>query len=188
MGYAIRITTRAVEVVSGADQAPGIVAAEASGAKAGLRAKWGGSNLRPRPRSARMVPQGNGWVLEGSANDSPYTGTPALSNGFLTPGSVVTSPYVASASSQSPATPGYGAGLTPSTPARSASGLTPHWTPQSAAMASGSPGSHVAFPRSPSPSGNGVSMEPLPPRRGVRLSNASDAGNAENGLTKDEYD
>ncbi|EDR04049.1 endoplasmic reticulum-derived transport vesicle ERV46 [Laccaria bicolor S238N-H82] len=62
MGYAIRITTRAVEVVSGADQTPGIVAAEASGAKVGLRSKWGGGELRARPNTGKMVPQGNYYL------------------------------------------------------------------------------------------------------------------------------
>lgn len=42
MGYVIRITTRAVEVVSGADQALGIVVAESSGVKVGLRWKRSG--------------------------------------------------------------------------------------------------------------------------------------------------
>ncbi|KIJ94988.1 hypothetical protein K443DRAFT_11685 [Laccaria amethystina LaAM-08-1] len=68
MGYAIHITTRAVEVVSGADQTPGIVAAEASGAKSG-----------------KMVPQGSGWVLEGSST-SPYASyaNMPLTGGFPT--------------------------------------------------------------------------------------------------------
>ncbi|KAG6901956.1 hypothetical protein C0995_006185 [Termitomyces sp. Mi166 len=104
MGYAIRITTRAVEVVSGADAQQGIVAAEATGVKVGLRAKWGGSELRAR---GKMVRQGSGWVLEGgSGGDSlshsrtpsyagaSYTGTP-MSNGF-------------------PGTPASAAGLPPS--------------------------------------------------------------------------
>ena len=85
MGYAIRITTRAVEVVSGADQTPGIVAAEASGAKVGLRSKWGGGELRARPKSGKMVPQGSGWVLEGSSTSpyASYANTP-LTGGFPT--------------------------------------------------------------------------------------------------------
>ena len=85
MGYAIRITTRAVEVVSGADQTPGIVAAEASGAKVGLRLKWGGGELRAGPKSDKMVPQGSGWVLEGSSTSpyASYANTP-LTGGFPT--------------------------------------------------------------------------------------------------------
>lgn len=65
--YAIRITMRAVEVVSGPDHSNGIVAAESSGVKIGrgLRSKWAGSELRARG-SGKMVRQGNGWVMEGS--------------------------------------------------------------------------------------------------------------------------
>lgn len=112
MGYAIRITTRAVEVVSGADQAPGIVAAESSGVKVGLRAKWGGSELRARPRSGKLVPQGSGWVLEGAGSSpySSYANTPVL-GGFSSPGP---SPYINSGTSTptpNPGTPGSG-GLT----------------------------------------------------------------------------
>jgi hypothetical protein len=95
MGYAIRITTRAVEVVSGADSTPGIVAAESTGVKAGLRAKWGGGELRSRPQSGRMVRQGNGWVLEGSTGGvSPYASyapTP-VSASFASSG--MPSPYI----------------------------------------------------------------------------------------------
>jgi len=106
MGYAIRITTRAVEVVSGADQAPGIVAAESSGVKVGLRAKWGGSELRARPRSGKLVPQGSGWVMEGGGSSpySSYNNTPLLS-GFPSPGTL--SPYINSATS-APSTPNPG--------------------------------------------------------------------------------
>jgi len=111
MGYAIRITTRAVEVVSGADQTPGIVAAESSGVKVGLRSKWGGGELRARPQSGRMVRQGNGWVLEGgggSHNGSPayggggsFANTP-VSASFVSP--AVPSPYLSSPLT-GPATP-----------------------------------------------------------------------------------
>ncbi|KAL9714534.1 hypothetical protein Ac2012v2_002848 [Leucoagaricus gongylophorus] len=100
MGYAIRVTTRAVEVVSGADQTPGLVAAESSGVGVSLRAKWGGSELRARPQSGRMVRQGNGWVLEGSTTGSPayggggsYMGTP-VSAAFSSP--AMPSPYLSS--------------------------------------------------------------------------------------------
>lgn len=100
MGYAIRVTTRAVEVVSGADQTPGLVAAESSGVGVSLRAKWGGSELRARPQSGRMVRQGNGWVLEGSTTGSPayggggsYMGTP-VSAAFGSP--AMPSPYLSS--------------------------------------------------------------------------------------------
>ncbi|KAF8814192.1 hypothetical protein BYT27DRAFT_7179799, partial [Phlegmacium glaucopus] len=105
MSYAIRITTRAVEVVSGADQAPGI-AAESSGVKVGLRAKWVGSELRARPRSSKLVPQGSGWVMEGGSTSpySSYNNTPLLTE-FPSPG--VQSPYINSATS-APSTPNPG--------------------------------------------------------------------------------
>lgn len=64
MGYTIHITTHAVEVVSSAEQMPGIVAAKASGAKVGLRLKWGGGGLCAQPKSRKMVPQRSGWDLE----------------------------------------------------------------------------------------------------------------------------
>ena len=67
MGYAIRITTRAVEVVSGADQTPGIVAAESSSVKVGLRGKWGRSELRSWPAGGKLVPQGSGWSWKAEA-------------------------------------------------------------------------------------------------------------------------
>ncbi|KAF8149031.1 endoplasmic reticulum vesicle transporter-domain-containing protein [Crassisporium funariophilum] len=112
MGYAIKITTRAVEVVSGADQAQGIVAAESSGVKIGLRAKWGGSELRSRPKSGKLVPQGSGWVMEGSGGGSgspysSYTSTPVI--GGFSPGAQ--SPYLNSGSMlglSAPSTPNPG--------------------------------------------------------------------------------
>lgn len=90
MGYAIRITTRAVEVVSGADQSQGLVAAEASGAKVGLRQKWGGGTLRSR-NSGKLVRQGTGWTLEGESPYGSYAGTP-VSGGFGSPQSPYLSP------------------------------------------------------------------------------------------------
>ena len=104
MGYAIRITTRAVEVVSGADQTPGLVAAESSGVKVGLRAKWGGTELRARPGSSKLVPQGSGWVMEGGSGSpySSYNNTPLL-NGFPSANGLP-SPYTNSGPS-APTTP-----------------------------------------------------------------------------------
>lgn len=143
MGYAIRITTRAVEVVSGADQAKGIVAAESSGVKVGLRQKWGGGELRARTKSGRMIQQGNRWVMEGGA-ESPY-GTP-VSNGFPSP--APQSPFFNSGLPQSPLppttpNPGSSVGLgfpsgtfgptgfpgSPPINRSTSSGLNPTWTP-----------------------------------------------------------
>ncbi|KIJ94995.1 hypothetical protein K443DRAFT_11693 [Laccaria amethystina LaAM-08-1] len=75
-----------LEVVSGSDQMPGIVATQASRAKVGLRSKWGGGELQALPKSGQMTPiHGSGWVLEGSST-SPYAiyaNTP-LAGGFPT--------------------------------------------------------------------------------------------------------
>ncbi|KAK0494107.1 endoplasmic reticulum vesicle transporter-domain-containing protein [Armillaria luteobubalina] len=108
MGYAIRVTTKAVEVVAGVDD-PGLVAAEASGAKIGkgLRAKWGGGEIRSR---SKIVRQGSGWTMEGSPGTpsySTFTGTPPIS--------ASNSPYLAS--------PGFGSN--PGTPSFSAPSFGP---------------------------------------------------------------
>jgi len=73
MGYAIRITARAVE-----DQTPGIVAAEASGDS-------DRNGAGARPKSGKMVPQGSGWTLEGSSRSpyASYANTP-VTGGFPT--------------------------------------------------------------------------------------------------------
>jgi hypothetical protein len=205
-GYAIRITTRAVEVVSGADQTPGIVAAETSGAKVGLRAKWGGASLRSRPKSARMVPQGGGWVLEGN-NDSPtpYPSTPNGAGGLLTPASAATvaqSPYLTTTLPPSmPPTPAPGSGMAyglgvPSTPGRPTSGLGPTWTPRTPhggmgvgvpPSTPGTPGTYATYPRSPSPNGGGFSVGPSPPRRNVLIPSGSDVNVVDGmGLKKDD--
>ena len=81
MGYAVRITSHAVDVVTGADKTPGIVAAEATGAG---RKRWGSGELRSRvPRHGSDYggsPYGsysNSPVSAGFANlGSPYGGTP----------------------------------------------------------------------------------------------------------------
>ncbi|RDB26128.1 ER-derived vesicles protein 41 [Hypsizygus marmoreus] len=175
MGYAIRITTRAVEVVSGADSTPGLVAAESSGVKIGLREKWSGAELRAR---GKMVRQGSGWVMD--ASDSPYTSyanTP-VSNGFPTPG--VQSPFINTPSSfvspnplhsipNSPNPPGSSAGLgfpsgtfgpagypaSPPVSVRSTSGvgggLGPSWTPGPPRTPATGTSSLVAQQGSPAP-------------------------------------
>ncbi|KAJ3991407.1 endoplasmic reticulum vesicle transporter-domain-containing protein [Lentinula boryana] len=100
MSYAIRITTRAVQAVTGSEDEV-IVSASSSGAKGGLRSKWGGGELRAR---GKMIRQGSGWTMEsnpgspapGSAYGS-YTNTP-LSQSF----SPAPSPYLPSPSFNSP--------------------------------------------------------------------------------------
>ncbi|KAJ7084496.1 hypothetical protein C8R43DRAFT_1174897, partial [Mycena crocata] len=80
MGYAIKVTTAAVEAVTGesaGETTPTVVASSSS-----LRTKFSGASLRSRPKPGRLVPQGSGWVMEGGPGSpavyggSPY-GTPS---------------------------------------------------------------------------------------------------------------
>ncbi|KAF5345657.1 hypothetical protein D9757_014210 [Collybiopsis confluens] len=102
MSYAIRITTRAVNVVIGGDEEV-IVAASSSGAKAGLRSKWGGGELRSRNK---MIRQGSGWIMESNPGSpalggyGSYTNTPV--SGSFSPAA---SPYLGSPAFGSPAIP-----------------------------------------------------------------------------------
>lgn len=83
MGYAVKVTTHAVEAVIGTDKSIGIVAAEATGIG---RKRWGsigGGDLHKRGGS-RVLPQGTGWTVEGGSPYGSYAGTP-VSNGFPSP-------------------------------------------------------------------------------------------------------
>lgn len=85
MTWTVRAGYKAIDVVSGADRTPGIVAAEATGVKR----KWGGGEIR-----SRVTRQGSGWVVD---SDSPYASqwnTPATAT-FPSPGLPTTpnSPY-----------------------------------------------------------------------------------------------
>lgn len=184
MGYAIRITTRAVEVVSGADQTAGLVAAEASGAKVGLRSKWGGGELRARPKSGRMVPQGNGWVMEGSQSpyasytNSPVSGqfSPSLP-GQTSPYLGTTSPYLgASPQSSAPGTPNLGnpmgLGLNTFGPSGGA-------TYVSAGYGVSPPGSVRSHSRESSRSGSGLGPLGPPRSNGARTPGTPNLGTAE---------
>ena len=92
MAYAIRVTDRAVRVVTGADQSEGIVTAESTGVKVGLRQKWGGGGLRSRNVGDRMVSPGNAWPQARSPSPfGSYSNTPATAT-FSPP---VQSPYLA---------------------------------------------------------------------------------------------
>lgn len=156
MGYAIRITSRAVDVVS-ADPNDGTIAAEASGVRpGGLRAKWGGSQIHARKTSAaRVVRQGNGWTVEGA--DSQYPSSPAGSSYMGTP-SPYGSPYVSSP------------GLPNASPYLASPGLpavyesTPSSPNPAVGLGLGSPSVY-----SPAANGNGYSSRPtslygMPPR------------------------
>ncbi|KAI0346231.1 DUF1692-domain-containing protein [Trametopsis cervina] len=97
MGYAVRIGSHAVDIVTGADKTPGIVAAEATGAG---RRKWQGGELR-----ARVQRQGNGWSVDGGSPYGSYAGTP------VTGGFSPNSPYLTNGNGSAPPTPGSGYGL-----------------------------------------------------------------------------
>ncbi|KAJ7503264.1 DUF1692-domain-containing protein [Mycena galericulata] len=130
MGYAIRVTTAAVEAVTGESEGeitPAVIASSSS-----LRNKFSGASLRSRPKSGRLVPQGNGWVMEGTPGSPGYNGgaspfaTP-VSGTFpqspFTPHTPHTphSPYTPGPPGSQPGTPGFG----PPMSARSSSGLAP---------------------------------------------------------------
>lgn len=132
--YFLRVTVRAVEAVSGADSAPGIVAAETTGAKR----KWAGGQLRARPNAntGRVVRQGSGWVVEGAGTPhattpatggsgfgpaSPYPYTPYMSTTPVAPPPVPLPPFIGAGG---PLTPGtFGPGLSPSVPSTPAMGV-----------------------------------------------------------------
>ncbi|KAH8094490.1 DUF1692-domain-containing protein [Cristinia sonorae] len=164
MGYAVKITSRAVDVVSGADKQQGIVAAESSGVGASLRKKWGGGELR-----SRVVRQGSGWVVEGGSPYSSYANTP-VSGTFTNPSSPVPpSPFLTGHShgSHTPTlspNPTY-AGLTSSTPSPRlpSSGLP---LPTSPALSPGNlnGGNYAVFPPTPNPVNgvNGFPRSPIP--------------------------
>ena len=165
MGYAIRVTNRAVEVVTGTDESPSIVSAESSGVRVGLRAKWGGGELRAR---GKLVPQGSGWTVEGSSNtpsvvaagagSSPYAsyaGTPLT--GSYSPSLGAHSPYLASPLlsappySPRPHSPNLPSGM------RSASSLGPPPPPRSAGFVRSV---SAGFPPSPLPSASTFGSSP----------------------------
>lgn len=179
MGYAIRITSRAVDVVS-ADPSDGTIAAEASGVRpGGLRSKWGGSQIHARKTStARVVRQGNGWTVEGA--EGAYPSSPAGSAYLGTP-SPYSSPYLASpglpAQGSTPGSPNPAVGLGLGSPSvyspssngngngyasrpTSAYGMPPR-TPSGGAMPPRTPsGGHAYFPPTPNPANGGNGFSP----------------------------
>lgn len=100
MGYAVRITDRAVEVVTGADKAEGIVAVEASGVGVGIRKRLGSADLRLRNHRQSWADGGGGSAY------SSYAGTP-VSGGFPSPqfAGYPSSPYAGSVASPVPSAP-----------------------------------------------------------------------------------
>ena len=146
MTWAVRVGYKAIEVASGADKTPGIVAAEATG----VRRKWGGGEIR-----SRVTRQGNSWVVDGQSPYASQYNSPASSS-FPTPNaqSATKSPYTNGSAAS------YGLGIAPDTPgsrqsytsqrqgsALSAAGVPLPSTPDVHASSSSSP-----FPPSPMPS------------------------------------
>ncbi|KAI6035703.1 endoplasmic reticulum vesicle transporter-domain-containing protein [Pisolithus marmoratus] len=74
--YFLRVTVRAVEAVSGTNNAPGIVAAEATG----VRKRWTGASLRARTSSSR-----NSWIAEGSGGMTPLPSSSYAASYSTTP-------------------------------------------------------------------------------------------------------
>ncbi|KAJ7221822.1 endoplasmic reticulum vesicle transporter-domain-containing protein [Mycena haematopus] len=179
MGYALKVTTAAVSaLVDNSDEEipPAVASASA------LRTKFSGASLtkRTRPTSGRLVPQGNGWVMEsapgspaayGGGTGSPYSGTPV--SGTFPPPSPFSPAYPGS-----PGTPGTGGFGPPPMSTRSSSGLGPgNRTP-----GVGSPRPHSGqgiplpgtpqygiFPPTPGPGQTGFNVPPPPPS-GKRMS------------------
>ncbi|OBZ72380.1 ER-derived vesicles protein ERV41 [Grifola frondosa] len=167
MGYAVKITTHAVEAVSGADKTQGIVAAEATGISANIRKKFGSADLRLRSGSSgsRVVRQGTGWAVEGGSPYGSYASTPvstAFANSspftpsFPANGSAAASPNPALTPGGRPV--GYGLGFSsPSFGPASPSTRPPLGTPGSVgspfptAATAGSPYVPVAMSTPPTP-------------------------------------
>ena len=186
MGYAIRITSRAVDVVSGADQTQGTIAVEATGVRtgSGLRAKFTGSQLHARKSSlARVVRQGHGWVVENSTagGNSPF-GTPLPSGtaGSFTPASRPPSGIYGGGSPYSPFSPS--PNLAPASPVNGAGspGMThsgvglginpPSFGPAGAGAGAPSPSAFptAGSPYAPASPGMMSHSHPAPPPPGSR--------------------
>lgn len=173
MGYAVRITSRAVEAVTGPDTSQGIVAAEATGISGVGRKRWGSTDLRLRPsqNSAKVIRQGAGWVVEGGSPYGSYANTPTSSGTFPSP---LASPYLPNGNPSPPGPPPYathrraassvglGLGSPAFGPASSSPLASPAIRPQSMMM---SPDAGASFPTAAtagSPYGSSPSLPPTP--------------------------
>ena len=102
VSYAVRIGTKAIDVVTGTDPSSGLVPPTATKAT-GARSKWTGGDIRARGKVSdpvRVVQQGSGWVVE---KDSPY-GSPYNSPYLGASHSILVSPYLPNR----PGTPSFG--------------------------------------------------------------------------------
>ncbi|KAF8987014.1 endoplasmic reticulum vesicle transporter-domain-containing protein [Cyathus striatus] len=66
VGYGLRVSRKVGEVVSGEDKQEWLVAAQASGARVGLRAKWAGGELRSGGKAGGASAPGSPWYDTGS--------------------------------------------------------------------------------------------------------------------------
>ncbi|KAK7055949.1 endoplasmic reticulum vesicle transporter-domain-containing protein, partial [Favolaschia claudopus] len=180
MGYALKVTTAAVSAfVEPTDEIPPAVASASA-----LKTKFSGASLtkRARPTSGRLIPQGNGWVMESAPGSPvPYAGTGSPYSGTPVSGTFPQSPY-SPAYPGSPGTPGFGP---PPMSARSTSGLVPG-PPRTPGVGSPRPQSvgnlpmpstpqYGIFPPTPGPGQTGFNVPPPPPS-GKRMSSNGSAG------------
>ncbi|CAK5269986.1 unnamed protein product [Mycena citricolor] len=111
MSWSIKAGSAAVAAVVGESEDEITPAAASTGAST-LRGKFSGSSLRSRPKSiGKMIPQGGGWVMEGTPG-SPYSGTPVSgsfpSSPYATPSPYINSPYTSQPSSPMPGSASFG--------------------------------------------------------------------------------
>jgi hypothetical protein len=178
MGYAIRITSRAVTIVSGSNSRDGEIALAATGVKVGLRQKWSGGHLRSR--SGKILRQGGGWAVERGPS---YSATPPLSAGFGTsinsqylnpPGPpYMRSPSPSQSGSAVPQGP-FGVPSLPSSPSPGVGNPLP-------------PSTYAPLPYSPTPPygnvlGSGFTGSPGPPRSPIPGPPRSPALNSQGSL------
>ena len=190
MGYAVKITTHAVDVVTGADKAP-VIVAEASGVR---RKSFFGGDLHKR--GARSTDWGSSLTPGGSPYAS-YAGSPA-------PGSSFPSPYLGptpgtpagfglglSSPGFGPASPAMGTAATAGSPYAPSAGLPSPYTPSAPSPYSPSMPSpankYAHFPPTPNPAngpGSGVPSASAgpPPRR----ENGHHPANGAHGGKKDD--
>lgn len=170
MGYAVKITTHAVEAVTGTDKTSGLVAAESTSV-GGFRKRFGSADLRLRAGAKdRVIRQGSGWVVEGGSPYGSYAGTP-LSATFGSP-QPTPGPYTpALPPSSTPRTASFGLGiasprhsvLSPHTPGShfpTAATAGSPYTPGSGSVPPGTPSMYSHFPPTPNPPHSAVPGAP----------------------------
>ena len=75
MGYAVKIGTHAVDVITSVEHTNGIIAAESTSTSANLRKRFNAPDLHLRSGKDRVVRQANGWVVEGGSPYGSYANT-----------------------------------------------------------------------------------------------------------------